>query len=81
MSYETPGQPRFPTLVPTSPSRTSRPVDPSKTTSRPAWRVGKCLACLGKGTRTVYRPLRHGAYLPRTVRCERCAGTGQRADS
>lgn len=78
MSYETPSEPRFDTNSPVPPSLAPRPSEPPKTTPGPdpAWRTGKCLACLGKGTRTVYRSARNGTYLPLTIRCEQCEGTG-----
>ena len=76
MSYETPSQPRVPVSVPTNPSHPPRPETSTRANPAPAWRRGKCLACLGRGSRTVYRPLGDGVYLPRTIRCERCEGTG-----
>ncbi len=77
MSYETPSHPRIPVAGPASPTRRRDPDTVGGTASPPTWRVGKCLTCLGRGRRTVYRPLGGGVYLPRTVRCERCEGSGR----
>ena len=42
----------------------------------PAWRQGKCLACLGRGMRRVYRLVGRDLYRSLRVVCEECGGTG-----
>lgn len=78
MSYETPSQPRQQIVDPPPPSRPrTRTVRSQHPPDEPAWRVGKCLVCIGRGERTVYRCGKGGSYLPVVLECECCGGTGE----
>jgi DnaJ-class molecular chaperone len=40
------------------------------------WRLRRCLACFGKGTRIVYRWVGGGRYWRIRIACRGCGGTG-----
>jgi len=67
-----------PTRRPASSSPPPRASDrPAIRTRTPTWRHGRCLACHGKGTRAVYRPLGAGRYQRLRVPCPDCDGSGR----